>query len=176
MPVTLRFVTGPGLVWSIIRRSEMGLWAGHVEALMPDGTLLGAHQDGGVQARPRYYDKGQWTQEAFVTLPATAKQQTAFEAFLRLQIGKPYDMGAVEEMAIGELTGEAPSWPESPAWICSALVMAALLTAGLIKAAPATVRLATPRDVLVGCGFLVSIDDPETPEGLTCRSKFSRIP
>lgn len=131
---------------------------------MPDGTLLGAHSDGGVQARSRDYDKGQWTRELFVTLPCSVAQDAMFEAFLRAQIGKPYDMAAIEEMALGALAGEAPSWPSSPAWICSALQTAALLTAGIIKGAPATVRLATPRDVLIACAALVAVGVPQPSE------------
>lgn len=53
--IVLRFVTGNSFVSAAIQRAEYGFWASHVEALMPDGTLLGAHIDGGVQARPRGY-------------------------------------------------------------------------------------------------------------------------
>jgi hypothetical protein len=161
---TLRFVTANDLVSLAIRGGEMGFWASHVEALMPDGTLIGAHVDGGVQARPRGYDAGQCTRELFVALPCAVEQDAAFEAFLRAQIGKPYDLTAIGEMAIGVVTGEAPDWPNSPAWICSALQTAALLKAGIIKGAPATVRLATPRDVLVACAALAAIGAPQPPE------------
>jgi hypothetical protein len=161
---TLRFVTASDLVSQAIRGGEMGFWASHVEALMPDGTLLGAHVDGGVQARARDYDKGQWTKELFVTLPCSADEDAAFEAFLRSQISKPYDLTALGEMAIGVVTGEAPDWTQSPAWICSALQTAALLTAGIIKGAPATVRLATPRDVLVACAALTAVGEPQASE------------
>jgi len=160
----LRFVTANDLVSQAIRGGEMGFWASHVEALMPGGALLGAHFDGGVQARPRDYDKGQWTRDLFVALPCSAEQDAAFEAFLRTQICKPYDMAAIGEMAIGALTGEAPDWPNSPAWICSSLITAALLTARLVKGAPATVRLATPRDVLVACAALTAIGEPQAAE------------
>ena len=52
-------------------------------------------------------------------------------------------MGAIAEMADGFVTGEAPNWPTKPSWICSALQTAAMLTAGIIKGAPATIELAT---------------------------------
>ena len=45
--ITLRFVTGDDLISRAIRAAEYGFWASHTEALMPDGTLLGAHADGG---------------------------------------------------------------------------------------------------------------------------------
>lgn len=163
--VTLRFVTCDDSVSRIIRRGEFGFWASHVEALMPDGTLLGAHYDGGVQARPRNYDKGKWSKELYVHVPCVLAQTQTFEAFLKTQIGKPYDMDAIGEMALGVLTGEAPDWPSKPSWICSALQTAALLKTGIIKAAPATVRLATPRDVLMALSGLVEIGQPQTLAG-----------
>jgi hypothetical protein len=70
-------------------------------------------------------------------------------------------------MADGVVTGEAPNWPDSPSWICSALITAGLLTAEIIKAAPATVRLATPRDVLVACSALTIIGEPKQNPGVS---------
>ena len=49
--ITLRFVSSSDLVSRIIKGGQMGFGYQHVEALMPDGTLLGAHIQGGVQAR-----------------------------------------------------------------------------------------------------------------------------
>lgn len=163
MTITLRFVTDSDLVSQAIRGGEMGFWASHVECKMPDGTLLGAHYSGGVQARAAGYDTGQWSHELYVDIPCAQTEAANFWAFLIAQIGKPYDMAAIGEMALGVLTGEAPDWPNSPSWICSALQTAALLTAGIIHAAPATVRLATPRDVLMMCAALATIDEPSPP-------------
>jgi hypothetical protein len=154
--ITLRFVSSTDLTSRIIRGGQMGFIYQHVEALVDD-TLIGAHIQDGVQARPRNYDSGQFSQDLFVTLPCTDSQQIVFEAFLKAQIGKHYDVAALAELADGFLTGEAPNWPTSDTWICSALQTAALLTAGVIKGAPATVRLATPRDVLQQCAALVPI-------------------
>lgn len=170
MSITLRFVGGAGktdilgsLVSRTIAGAELGFWADHVEALTPDGTLLGAHAKGGVQARPKGYDGADYAQDLYVTLPATDIKSAAFYATLASQIGKPYDMAAIGEMAVGVLAGEAPDWQTSPSWICSALQIAALLTAGIVHAAPATVRLATPRDVMMMCAALVPIDNPQSP-------------
>jgi hypothetical protein len=161
--VRLRFVTATDIFSRIIRGAEMGFWASHTEAVTPTGQYLGALTSGGVQARPAWYDNGQWTQELFVDLPATDAQSAVFYAFLTAQIGKPYDEEAIGEMAIGELTGEAPDWANASSWICSALQTAALLTAGIVKAAPATVRLATPRDVLCMCSALTNVGKAQTP-------------
>jgi len=156
MSVTLRFVSSGDMISRIIRGAELGFPYQHVEAKMPDGTLLGAHLDGGVQARAADYDKS-YAYDLYVEVPCSADQAAAFEAFLRSQVGKPYDLEAIAEMADGFVTGEVPNWPSKPSWICSALQTAALLTAGIIKGAPATVRLATPRDVLVACAVLTPI-------------------
>lgn len=165
MSITLRFVSdGTGdLISRCIRGGQLGCWPSHVECRMPDGTLLGAHEPGGVQARAPGYDIGLWAEQLYVDVPCTVGQAEMFHAFLTAQVGKPYDLIAIGEMAEGALTGEALSWPLSGSWICSALQTAALLSAGIIKGAPATVRLATPRDVLVACAALVAIGDPESP-------------
>lgn len=160
MSVTLRFVTDGDVISHAIRGGEMGFWASHVEALTPDRKLLGAHYSGGVQARAAGYDAGQWSQQLYVAVPATDEQAAAFYAFLASQIGKPYDMNAICGLALGALLAETPDWPSAPSWICSALQTAALLTAGIIKAAPAGVRFATPRDVLVACAALTETGSP----------------
>ena len=98
--ITLRFVSSNDLTSRIIRGAEMGFLYQHVEALMPDGSLLGAHIDGGVQSRDRNYDAGQYVQDLIVAIPCSDEQQEAFEAFLKAQIGKPYDLSARMEMAI----------------------------------------------------------------------------
>lgn len=160
MAVKLKFVdTNDNLVSRVIRGAELGLAYSHVEAVTPNGQYLGALSDGGVQSRPSTYDTT-WSQQLFVDVPATDPQAAAFYAFLQSKIGLPYDFTAIEEMADGALTGEAPDWSAANAYICSALQTAALLTAGLIKSAPATVRLATPRDVLVACAALTPIGTP----------------
>ena len=161
--ITLRFVTCSDLVSHAIRGAEMGFWASHVEALMLDGTLLGAHASGGVRARPYGYDAGKWTRELLVQVPSSDEQTIQWERWLYSQVGQPYDMVAMGELALGELTGEAPDWARSDSWICSALMTAGLVTIGVLKAAPTTVRLATPRDVLCMVAGLAIIGDPQAP-------------
>ena len=160
--IRLKFVdTNDGLVSRVIRGAELGFPYSHVEAVTPDGHYLGALSDGGVQSRASTYDTT-WSQQLFVDVPATDPQAAAFYGFLQSKIGLPYDMTAIAEMADGALTGEAPNWPTANAYTCSALQTGALLTAGLIEGAPATVRLATPRDVLVACAALTPIGQPQT--------------
>ena len=140
----LRFVTGDDFVSRAIRAGEYGFWASHVEAQMPDGTLLGAHLDGGVEARPAGYDQGEFTRELYVHLPATTPQDDAFHAFLRAQIGKPYDLTAIEALALGR------DWTTPDSWFCSELQAAALRTCGWFASDLATqAAKITPRDLLL---------------------------
>jgi len=159
MGVHLRFVTSGDAVSDLIRRGCYGFWATHTEAAMPDGTLLGAHANGGVQARAADYDAGQWTQQLFIDLPATARQADAFHAFMRSQIGRPYDMRVIEAIAAGALLGER-DWRAPDHWICSELVAAGLETAGIVPPLATGVNHITPRDVLIFCSARVTVGIP----------------
>lgn len=142
--ITLRFVTGDDVVSNGIRNFEYGYWATHAEALMPDGTLLGAHADGGVQARPHDYDKDQFTKEMYVQIPASPEETDTFHSFLRSQIGKPYDFVAIAGIAM------ARDWQAQNKWFCSELQAAALCHCGVFPSHLATeFNHITPRDLLL---------------------------
>ena len=144
--ITIRFVGGNDFISGWIRRAEYGFWATHVETLMPDGTLLGAHASGGVQARPKDYDKGEFSKELFVPIPATPEQTNAFHTFLRAQIGKLYDFAAI----VGIVAQR--DWQNDKAWMCSELVSAGLCQkkVGIFPPHLATeLNRVTPRDLLL---------------------------
>lgn len=152
--VTLRFVTADDLVSRAIRAGEYGYWATHVEALMPDGTYLGAHYSGGVQARPRTYDAATFTRQAFVPLPCDPAQAVRFTNFLEAQLGKPYDLEAIAALVAGR------DWRRADAWFCSELQAAALEQAGIIRPIAAEVAKITPRDLLMIVSALVPVALP----------------
>jgi hypothetical protein len=111
---------------------------------MPDGTLLGAHYDGGVQARPHGYDGTELTREDFVSIPATPEMTDTFHTFLRAQIGKPYDT-----VAIAGIVAQR-DWRKDDAWFCSELIAAALCHCGFFPDHLATeFNHVTPRDLLL---------------------------
>lgn len=142
--ITLRFVTCRDLVSAGIRAAEYGFWASHTEALMPDGRLLGAHYDGGVQARPRDYDQGQFSREQYVELPAAPEVTDHFHAFLQAQLGKPYDLEAIIAFVARR------DWQQPDSWFCSELQAAALAASGWFSSALATeFSHITPRDLLL---------------------------
>lgn len=150
--IDIRFVTCRDPVSAGIRAFEYGFWASHVEALMPDGTLLGAHYDGGVQARERGYDKGKFSQELYVQIPAPPVMTDAFHSFLREQIGKPYDVDAIAGIVAQR------DWQEPDSWICSELIAAALSASGYFPQHLAVeFNHITPRDVLLVLSGRMSI-------------------
>lgn len=141
--IYIRFVTCNDAVSAGIRCGEYGFWASHAEAVMPDGTLLGAHYDGGVQARAAGYDKAKMVHEQVVSLDVTPAQQSLFLSFLRSQIGKPYDIEAIAALVAQR------DWREPDSWFCSELQAAALEACGYLPKLAADVSKITPRDLLL---------------------------
>lgn len=128
--------------------SDLIAWFGHtaavshVDAVLPNGTLLGARMDGGVQIRAADYEK--FTTSIGIVLPATDEQEVAFLGFLHAQIGKPYDHTAIMAFAADR------NWQDPDSWFCSELQAAALhachwfphdLVAPFNKIAPADLLL-----------------------------------
>jgi len=152
--IRLRFVDGMDAVAAGIRAAEYGFWAIHTEALMPDGTLLGAHWQGGVQARPHDYDKGEFTKELYVSIPAGPAMTDSFHSFLRAQLGKPYDVEAIAAFVAGR------DWQQPDAWFCSELQAAALAHCGWFANALAEqFNKITPRDLLLIVSGRVAIQE-----------------
>lgn len=144
--VVLRFVGGDNnFVSRAIRADSGGFWCVHVETLSPEGTLIGAHMDGGVQARARDYDAGTFNREEYVTVPVTQAQADAFYAFMRAQVGKPYDMEVIAALAASVVIGER-DWREDDSWICSEVIAAGLESPGIIPRVVVDINHLTPRD------------------------------
>jgi len=99
--ITLRFVTSDDFISRAISAAEYGFWATHVETVLDDGAILGAYIEDGVIIRPPDYDKGTRERELLVSLGTTAAEERAYNAFLRAQLGKRYDLTAVEAFPLG---------------------------------------------------------------------------
>lgn len=165
--IHIRFVTGTGFISNAIRMGERDGWCTHTEVQMPDGTLLGAHIDGGVEARPPGYDKATMTRELFVELSfgnfvdtigsgrqaAIDAMETKFYGFLRAQLGKPYDITAIAGLALNR------SWREADSWFCSELVAAALEFCGYLPKLSAADNHISPRDLLLVLSGRIPIAD-----------------
>lgn len=157
--IRIRFVTGNDWLSNAIRVGERDGWATHAEAVMPDGKLLGAHLKGGVEERLPGYDKDTMTREVIVEInvrdmvveglplediPGGAeKVEAVFHAFLRSQVGKPYDTTAIAGLALNR------DWREPDSWFCSELMAAALESCGYLPKLAAADNHISPRDLLL---------------------------
>lgn len=100
----------------------------HVDAVMPDGSLLGARDDAvggkppGVWIRPQGYER--WTRRVVLTLAVPTPVAAAWIRVLVAQLGKPYDDDAILGFVLGRV------WHGKGKWICSALQTHGLRAAG----------------------------------------------
>ena len=122
-PILLQFVCEKAISSQVIAWFSAGHFS-HVDALLEDGTLLGARSDRvggqppGVQIRPPNYIN--FSRRVVMAIPATDAQNTNFHAFLRRQLGKPYDSEAIWAFLFNR------DWRETDSWICSELQAAGL--------------------------------------------------
>lgn len=156
--ITLQFCSFDSTMGALIEWFTQGL-VGHVDVVMPDGQLLGAqHEAGlggkpsGVQIRPgNYGDTSGMRHRLRATFAVTDDQAAAFYAFLQEQVGKPYDVTAIEAFAAGR------DWRNTDAWFCSELATAALEVAGVIRTLIAPANKVTPEGLMLTCSALVPI-------------------
>ena len=146
--VRLSFVCGAD--WSSRLIAWWGNGAGgfsHVDALLADGTLLGARDDTiktkegvaippGVQIRPDNYEK--WVRREIVKIPCTSQQAADWDAWLRAQVNSEYDKAAILSFITGTPMHEAGHW------ICSACQSGGLIQVGLLRPSPIPTSQITP--------------------------------
>lgn len=141
--VRLQFVLGTG--WS----SRLIAWYGqgsngysHVDAVLPDGTLLGARYDAvggkppGVWIRKPGYER--WLRRTVVELPTTELKAITWERLLRRREGAQYDPEAI----LGFLLGYNAH--QQGHWICSALQVEGLRQVHLLHAGATPAHQITP--------------------------------
>ena len=148
MTIALQFVRGSDVGAKIIEWFDHGAGYSHVDAVLPDGRLLGARSDlvgnapRGVQIRdPGYVG----TDPTLVVRLATAvAMEVAFYAFLTSQIGKPYDTLGILDFIGGR------NWRQPDTWFCSELVAAGMEKCGYFPYPLAsTTNKITPADLLL---------------------------
>lgn len=144
----IRFVWGYDPLSLLIRAGEHdGDCPTHAEAVLVDGTLLGAHFDGGVQIRPKGYDASPVTasplRDLVVVIDTAPAQEAAWLTFLQTQVGKPYDSTAIAGIALNR------DWREDDSWMCSELMTAALESCGYLPRLSAADNHISPRDLLL---------------------------
>lgn len=139
--ILLQFVSERAFTSEVIGWFSSGHLS-HVDAILPDGSLLGARSDrvggrpAGVQIRPSGYLP--FDRKVIFKLPATPRQENLWKSFLLGQLGKPYDKKAIWAFAFGR------DWREQDSWICSELQMAALEACGVSPSLYLTANKITP--------------------------------
>lgn len=111
--IVLQFASEPRVGSAVIRWFSHGEFS-HVDAVLPDGRLLGARIKGGVQIRAPSY-LGSDARLRRVYIPQAPAVEAGFYAGLVQQIGKPYDWRAIIAFAAGR------DWRADGAWFCSEL-------------------------------------------------------
>jgi uncharacterized protein YycO len=149
MTIRLQFICGEDISSQAIAWFSQGHLS-HVDAIMPDNTLLGSRSDSvggqppGVRIRPPDYAK--FANRMVMTIPATYDQTNKFYDFLRSQLGKPYDTEAIWAFVINR------NWREDDSWICSELQSAAGEQSGIVP----PLYLATNKITPVACALMFS--------------------
>lgn len=96
--ITWQFVTGNSAASELIRwktDSEIS----HVNVVTPDGKLLGALQDGGVEVRDFNYDH--FSLQILVTLTVTDEQYAKFWQYANSKVGTKYDSKGILGITLG---------------------------------------------------------------------------
>jgi hypothetical protein len=145
--IVLQFAAMDDPASEAIKFFERG-WPSHVDAVLPDGRLLGARSDvvmgipAGVQIRPAGYEE--FTRTCVLTLETDPEIEKAFYSFLFTQLGKPYDKTAIVAFAFHR------DWQEEDSWFCSEMQAAALLASKFLPNPLSEVaNVITPRDCLL---------------------------
>ena len=147
--IRLQFVCEDQLSSKMIAWFSSGHFS-HVDAVMPNGDLLGARNDkvgnrpAGVQIRKPEY--AEFSRKVVMTIASNQQQEDEFYKFLKLQIGKPYDKEAIWAFAFNR------NWREDDSWICSELQSAAGEFCGILP----ELYLATNKITPVACALAFS--------------------
>ncbi len=154
--VTLQFVCGSDLSSRAISWFSQGHLS-HVDAVMPNGELLGARSDvirgipAGVQIRPPNYETV--VRRVRMSLECTVASEKAFYKFLLGEIGKPYDKTAIVAFVFNR------DWRAPDSWFCSELQMRGLERSGLCEPLYLDVNKITPVEcavVATAIGFKIA--------------------
>lgn len=149
--ILLQFCRGGDLGSALIEWYGHGQWS-HVDAVMPEGALLGARTDGGVAMRPASYLAPGSVSGRFA-VPADEAATQAFYDLLRGQLGKPYDWRAIVGFAAGR------DWRDPGAWFCSELQAWALEGVGALPRLATPCSKLTPDDLALVLGALYPLGD-----------------
>lgn len=121
--IRIRFVKSDDLISMAIRVDTLSK-VSHTEAVLRDGTIIGAYP-GGVARQPNDWDATS-TDQMFVDVPCSAPTIEAWENWLVSKIGTPYDFAAITGLALHrDMHTEGTT-------ICSALMIDGLRHLGIV--------------------------------------------
>ena len=149
--IRLRFSTNDNIFDKLINWYGRG-WAAHVDAQLPDYSLIGAVPFKGVHHL--LFDSVS-TKKLTVELPTTKEIQDKFYAFITDQLGKSYDWRSLFSMIT-----YGRDWREDDSWFCSELIAAALEHSGYFEH-PLSISSARfmPQDLLMICSTKVRLPE-----------------
>ena len=141
--ITYQFATEDSFGSAVIRWFTWSKFS-HVDLVLPDGSLLGARLNGGVQIRQPGYAK--FTKTARYYVEVENGREDMLYKLARLQVGKPYNTKAIIAFAFKDYPiagGES--------WDCSELQIWLLLKIGVkaLNLNPEHVNRITPADLLM---------------------------
>jgi len=150
--ISIRFVTDYNSPLAFLIRADTMAPVSHVEAVLRDGTVIGAY-GGGVARRANDADADS-TNQMFVYIPRTSEQIDAWEAFLVSKIGTPYDYEAIAGFALHKdmhTLGHV---------ICSALITDALRHNGVVSEHLLKPdHMTSPSDLAMSLSFMAKMCD-----------------
>lgn len=152
---TLRFVEGDHsfISWDIEARANvtMPLIPSHTEMLSRDRkSFIGAHIDGGIQARPIGYDAGKFKSELLLDLGPEG--DAAAYAYMESKIGEPYDWHSIIDFLL------PINWHEYNHVICSAFMTLTLRKKLFFpKPVAAPAHMISPRDLLLMVSAVIEV-------------------
>ena len=138
----LRFVSTASNWLSMLIRFRTMADVSHVEAVLPDGTVIGAYFDG-VKQMPGDYNGG-YTSQRFVDILMPQESIDHWTNYLKSRVGREYDWDAIAGIAL-HLNLHKPR-----GLICSMLAALSLRESGVFRrplSEPA--HEITPRDLLL---------------------------
>jgi len=133
--IAIQFSANQTLGSRIIRAFTWSAFS-HVEFVLPDGRLLGARADGGVDIREPHADHTR------IETYQVDHTEAVLNAALT-QCGKPYDWPGVFGIGLHR------DWQEDDSWFCSELVAWAFKEAGRPLLRAEHLHRITPRDLLL---------------------------
>lgn len=141
MRLEIRLVTDKTWASAAIRYLSWSPWS-HVDVVMLDGRLVGAHLQDGVQIRPATY--GAFTAAKRKYIEVTGTQCRLAMNFALSQVGKPYDKTGIANFFLHRQR----DWREDDSWWCSEYA-AAVFEAGGVQLFSPDVPMTeiTPRDI-----------------------------